>query len=58
MNKETLIGKKKFIILLDTDDFLIINQLKKEFLKEEITIIPKGIELWEVDENNHMERRI
>ena len=49
---------KKLLVLLDTDDLRIINIFKKQFLKEEITVTLKGIEVWEVDEENNMVQRI
>ena len=50
---------KKHLIIVDTNNIESINKIKKEFLNGAITIIPKGyFEIWEIDEENHMERLI
>ena len=49
---------KKLLVLLDTDNMNDIRFMANNFLKNEISIGPKGMEVWEVDEDNHMERRI
>ena len=49
---------KKLLVLLDTDNSIIINEFRKLFLKEKITITQKGIEVYEIDEDNHMEKII
>ena len=49
---------KKLLILLDTDDWREIQKFQDHFLKTELTFIPKGVEIWEVDEENNMVRKI
>ena len=50
---------KKLLILLDTDDYNKIETFRKNFLKYPITIMSLGIaEVWEVDEENNMVKRI
>ncbi len=50
--------EKRLLVLLNTDNIISLSKLSREFLKNPITIIPKDIEVWEIDENNNMERRI
>ena len=47
---------KKLLILLDTDEWKVIKRFKEEFLKTPITISSNKIQIFEVDEENHMER--
>ena len=49
---------KKLLVLLDTDDYEKIKLIQDRFLKDAITFMPKVIEVWEVDEENHMEKKI
>ena len=49
---------KKHLVLLDTDNAMIINEFRKRFLKDSLTVTLKGIEVWEIDEDNHMEKII
>jgi len=50
---------KKLLILLDTDDWKKIDIVRKNFLKTDFTFMSKGImEIWEIDEENNMVRRI
>lgn len=45
---------KKYVILIDSDDFLLISKIKKEWLKDELTIIPKDIiEIFSIDEEGN-----
>ena len=49
----------KILVLLNTDNREEIEKFKRDFLKDGISAIPKGIaEIWEIDEENHMQKRI
>ncbi len=49
---------KKLLVLLDTDDAIAISKFAKEFLKNPVTFSIKGIEVWEIDEENNMVQKI
>ena len=48
---------KKLLYLLDTDDANVISKIQ-EGLKEGTVVMPKAIEVWEIDEQNKMRQII
>jgi hypothetical protein len=48
---------KKLLIFVDSDDYLVIARIRKEFLEHNYTFLSNsGIEIYECDEDNSIKR--